>query len=207
MFWTPGSGTVFSKTMKFLLLTLTIFFILFQMLPGNQNQKRRRKRELRWGIAYGRVNIFLPIQTGFSGVPEICLILSECTPPRTNLRPRTGKVFWLGPLEPWSRAEYLPRGSSRTQVWPQHPNYLWHFAPVNVSRTQQSSCLTSAVFSISAKSRVHKPFLDPKFCCPFLWRPCSSLGWGRKGGICRAVMWKNAESFLLLSNYKSLWFC
>lgn len=90
-FWTPGSATTFSKTMKFLLLTLTVFLILFQMLPGNQN-KKMKKRELRWGTACERCTSFLSIQTRFSGLPEICLTLSGYSP-RTDLRPHIGKVF------------------------------------------------------------------------------------------------------------------
>lgn len=43
MFWTPGSATSFLKTMKFLILTLIVFLILFQMQPGNQNQGKRKR--------------------------------------------------------------------------------------------------------------------------------------------------------------------
>ncbi|KAF5917910.1 hypothetical protein HPG69_010063 [Diceros bicornis minor] len=39
MFRTPGSATSFSKTMKFLLLTLTVFLVLFQMLPVCRGRK------------------------------------------------------------------------------------------------------------------------------------------------------------------------
>lgn len=92
MFSTPGSAISFSKIMKFLLLALTVFLVLFQMFPGKQNQGRREK-ELAQRTVRGRLNTFSSIEIGFLGMVEIGLNLSECFPPRTNLRPHIGNVY------------------------------------------------------------------------------------------------------------------
>lgn len=92
MFWTPGSATSFSKTMRFWLLTLTVFLILFQMLPGNQNQERR-KRELGWELPMEGFIFFYPFRQDFQGCLKSFLTLSECAPPKKNLRPHIGNVY------------------------------------------------------------------------------------------------------------------
>jgi hypothetical protein len=46
--------------MKYLLLNLLVFFILFQLFPGKQNQGKMM-RELSWGISDG----------GYDSLPSI----------------------------------------------------------------------------------------------------------------------------------------
>lgn len=176
--------------MKFLLLT--VFLILFQMLPGNQNQERR-KRALGWGTAHEKDNIFLSIQTGLSEASEICLTLSEFTFPRTSLRFHIKNMCLARIPRAMEKGWVVPHSPSVLRCNLHRQNWLWYFAPINVPRAWLSSCLVSAVFTFSARSWVLERILDIKFYYPFMWKPGMI--------IMEQSCGSEHRSFLLLSNY------
>lgn len=116
MFWTLGSAASFSKIMKYLLLNLMVFFILFQMFPGKQNPGKRL-RGFSGGAASRRFD-FLPsiVRTVLWGGWDLLdyLTWAECL-----------RVHLAASLERWGWAGCLLRSPFHVQLFP------CYFASIN----------------------------------------------------------------------------
>lgn len=99
---------------------------------------------------------FCPLRQSFQGHLKSAWPYQNVVLSGQTWDPMLGMFIWPGSLETCSRA-CLPRSPSHTQVYPQHPKLP--LVPVNVPRTQLSSCLTSAVLPISVRLWVLKTLL------------------------------------------------
>lgn len=117
MFWTLGSAASFSKIMKYLILTLMVFFMLFQLFPGKQKPGKGWESSV-GGVASWRFGVsFHPLCIWSSRIAEICWT----TRPEQN----AWECIWPASLEPWGWAECLLKNNFHVQLFP------CYFASVN----------------------------------------------------------------------------